>query len=167
MSKESTLKKIKDDIARGDLGKARDRLHGLIHAYPDDPKLRILLGEIYHNLQFPAMAGRYWYLEENKTPEMQSACEAFEKDRGMDPFRILAALQFRGDYKCLNEFARTKIHALENESSKKHIRASELKPAGKPSKRKKIVVPDWASSGCMILIIVILLLAIIGFISLF
>jgi hypothetical protein len=31
------------------------------------------------------MAGRYWYLEENKTPEMVKACIEFEKSMGNDP----------------------------------------------------------------------------------
>ncbi|MDF2556178.1 MAG: hypothetical protein K0R71_6 [Bacillales bacterium] len=32
---ETTIKKIKNDIENKNLGKARDRLHGLIYTYPD------------------------------------------------------------------------------------------------------------------------------------
>ena len=94
---EKTLKAIDADIAVGDFGKARDRLHGLLATYPDDLALRRRLGDVYWRLQHPAMADRYWYLEENKTPDMIVACAAFEQSFGNDPFHILLALKFRGD----------------------------------------------------------------------
>lgn len=43
------------------------------------------------------MAGRYWYLEKNKTPEMIEACIQFEKSMGNDPIKITRALKFKGD----------------------------------------------------------------------
>lgn len=39
------------------------------------------------------MAGRYWYLEENKTSEMVKACNEFEKSMGNDPNRITRNLK--------------------------------------------------------------------------
>ena len=66
MSKDSTLKKVEYDVSQGDFGKARDRLHSLIGTYPDDLSLRSELARIYAKLQYPIMAGRYWYLEESK-----------------------------------------------------------------------------------------------------
>jgi hypothetical protein len=32
---DETLDKVASEIAAGDLGKARDRLHGLLNTYPD------------------------------------------------------------------------------------------------------------------------------------
>jgi len=92
-----TLKKIEDDIKKNDIGKARDRLHGLISTYPDELELRRKLGDIYFSLKYPSMAGRYWYLEVNKTPEMIKACAAFEQSEGNDPSRISRALKFKGN----------------------------------------------------------------------
>jgi len=92
-----TLKKIEDDIKKNDLGKARDRLHGLSSTYPNELELRRKLGDIYFSLKYPSMAGRYWYLEENKTPEMIKACAAFEQSEGNDPYRISRALKFKGN----------------------------------------------------------------------
>jgi hypothetical protein len=43
------------------------------------------------------MAGRYWYLEEEKTPDMAAACEAFERSCGGNPVYLLLGLKFRGD----------------------------------------------------------------------
>lgn len=83
-----TIKKIEEDIKNNDLGKARDRIHGLIFTYPDELELRKKLGDIYFALKYPSMAGRYWYLEKDKTPEMVDACIQFEKSMGNDPNRI-------------------------------------------------------------------------------
>ncbi|MFC7371404.1 DUF6584 family protein [Fictibacillus iocasae] len=88
------LKRVEEDIAAGDLGKARDRLHGLLSTYPDNLEIRKKLGDVYHQLQDPAMAGRYWYLEKEKTPEMQAACEKFEKAHGYKPDRVERALKY-------------------------------------------------------------------------
>ncbi|TDL83396.1 DNA helicase [Peribacillus frigoritolerans] len=97
----NTLLKIEEDIKKNDLGKARDRLHGLIATYPDELELRRKLGDIYYELKYPSMAGRYWYLEKNKTPEMQHACIEFEKSMGNNPFQIVRALKFKGDKEIL------------------------------------------------------------------
>lgn len=96
-----TIKKIEEDIKKNDLGKARDRLHGLISTYPNELELRRKLGDIYFTLKYPSMAGRYWYLEKNKTPEMIQACIQFEKTMGNDPFLIARALKFKGDNEIL------------------------------------------------------------------
>jgi hypothetical protein len=60
-------------------------------------KLRRKLGDVYWKLQQPAMAGRYWYLEEHKTPEMEKACRAFEKQCVNRAFTMLESLKFKRD----------------------------------------------------------------------
>ena len=113
MSIEKTLQKVEKDTASGDYGKARDRLHGLIATYPDDLTLRRRLGEIYWQLQYPAMAGRYWYLEETKSPEMVAARKAFEGSCGDNLFQMLLALKFRGDIESIrNTYAGRTLLAL-------------------------------------------------------
>lgn len=99
----NTLLKIEEDIKKNDLGKARDRLHGLIATYPNELELRRKLGDIYYALKYPSMAGRYWYLEQNKTPEMEHACIEFEKSMGNDPFQVVRALKFKGDKEIVND----------------------------------------------------------------
>jgi hypothetical protein len=80
--------RIEKDIENNDLGKARDRLHGFISIYPDELELRKKLRGVYFKLQYPAMAGRYWYFEENKTPEMIQVCLQFEKSMRNNPVNI-------------------------------------------------------------------------------
>lgn len=92
-----TLKRIEEDIENNNLGKARDRLHGLIFTYPNELHLRKQLGDIYYKLQYPEMAGRYWYLEEHKTDIMHESCLLFEKSMGNSPHHIARALKFKGD----------------------------------------------------------------------
>ncbi|EJR56939.1 hypothetical protein IIM_00347 [Bacillus cereus VD107] len=49
-------------------------------------------------LQYPEMAGRYWYLEKDKTDVMHEACRHFEKSMGNDPYHIVRALKFKGGH---------------------------------------------------------------------
>jgi hypothetical protein len=100
---ELTLEKVEREIAAGNLGKARDRLQGLLVTYPDDLTLRRRLGDVYWELQHPAMAGRYWYLEEYKTAAMAAACQAFEHSCGNRSLEILLALKFKGDIESIDD----------------------------------------------------------------
>ncbi len=113
MSKETVLSRIEADLQRGDLGKARDRLHTLVYNYPSDMALRARLADVYHRLQFPAMAGRYWYLEEHRTPEMETVIAAFERSCGNDPLLMLSAIKFRGDPYQVGDYTRQRLGMLQ------------------------------------------------------
>lgn len=96
MAKEETLAKIEDEIARGKLGIAKDRLHGLILAYPDDLSLRTRLGDVYFALGYPRMAGRFWFLDNNPTEEKLAAIELFMEECGRDQAVIQKRLRCKG-----------------------------------------------------------------------
>lgn len=93
MPKDLTLKKVEADIAAGDLGKARDRLQGLLRAYPADLEIRDRLGEVFWRLQYPEAAGRYWYLLPRDTEDRRGACAAFEARHGNDPQIVFRRLR--------------------------------------------------------------------------
>lgn len=95
MTLDKSLARVQHDLETGDLGKARDRLEGLLVGYPDHVELRARLGEIYWRLLLPVEAGRCWYLEPNKSPEMLRAVAAFEARHGGDPGKIARALHLR------------------------------------------------------------------------
>jgi len=120
MSRESTIKRVESDVASGDLGKARDRLHGLIATYPDDVSLRPRLASIYWKLQYLHMAGCYWFLEENQTNESRQAVALFEKHCGGDPRIIWHHLKFRGDPETLPPYARARLDHVIDECKRKH-----------------------------------------------
>ncbi|MCS6830793.1 MAG: hypothetical protein RMM08_01720 [Armatimonadota bacterium] len=164
MGRDITLQRVEEDIAAGNLGRARDRLHGLVWQYPDDLSLRCRLAEVYWQLGFPAMAGCYWYLEEPVTPAMQQAHAEFERSCGKDPLCILFRLKFRGNIETLPEYARLRLKGLQEECERKHGRYPVF-----VAKRR-----EWRSSGtvhrqnlenlgCLLLLLAVLALAIIGF----
>ncbi len=118
--RESGLERVRRDVTAGNLGRARDRLHGLLATHPNDLRLRGELARIYAKLGFPAMAGRYWYLEALPDPEMQAACREFERSCGHDPLRMLLALKFKGDIGRLEACAQERLLALQNECARRH-----------------------------------------------
>ena len=130
--KEETLERIEKDIAAGDCGKARDRLHGLLTSYPQDLELRCKLGDVYWRLQYPAMAGRYWYLEEAKSATMTAACTVFERSCGSDPAQMLLALKFKGDLAPLHEsYAGSMLLALQAQARERSGYQIEFGRSGK------------------------------------
>jgi len=170
MSIEKTLKKIEAEINAGDLGKARDRLHGLISTYPDDLTLRKRLGDIYWQLRYPTMGGRYWYLEENKSVDMNSACEKFEKSFHNDPFQILCVLKYRGDIDNLVEsYVGNILVELQARAKSTHLcnyRFGKKKGERFEYDRRSILTRFITLTICCIIISVMLLIVImVGFLT--
>ncbi|CAI8992036.1 MULTISPECIES: DUF6584 family protein [Bacillus] len=155
--KEKTLIKIEKDIENHDLGKARDRLHGLIQAYPEDLSLRKKLGDIYFKLQYPTMAGRYWYLEENKTPEMLQACQRFEKSMGNSPNEIVRALKFKGDSAIIN-----KLSLNYTSSNIQHRVISQIVQGPEETWKDTLV-----TIGCISILLILIITACIGLYTIF
>ncbi|EJR59769.1 DUF6584 family protein [Bacillus toyonensis] len=149
---KKTLKRIEEDIENNNLGKARERLHGLIFTYPNELHLRKQIGDIYYKLQYPEMAGRYWYLEEHKTDIMHESCLLFEKSMGNDPYHIARALKFKGDS--------SKIKKLYKEQPLSPIQkkvAEELVYEYKETWEDKLL-----SLGCLVFLAFLLFSAIVG-----
>ena len=141
MTKASTLERVKVDVSRGDLGKARDRLHGLIQTYPNDLDLRSQLAELYWKLQYPHMAGCYWYLEETQSDEARQAVELFEKRCGNEPWVIWHWIKFKGDPDSIPEFAKHKLDYIISECKRKYGNYPEIssgKIEVKQTKKQKI-----------------------------
>ena len=168
MSIEITLDNVKTDIAQGDLGKARDRMHGLIANYPNNLSIRRQLGDIYWKLQVPAMAGRYWYLEKDKSAEMESACRKFENQCGNDPMQILFALKFRGDFPAIEkEYAGCILLELHEQAKQKHgyytdFRNWKGKAISSYPKKGKKTNTNTILAGCLIALSIGLVLMTIG-----
>ncbi len=170
MPLQQTLAIVERDIRNGDLGKARDRLHSLLTAYPDDLNIRHMLGEVYWNLQFPAMAGRYWYLEERISPQIQEACTTFEHAFGNDPLQMYQAIKFKGDRSLLDgTFAGQILVSLRGRAQEKYpTHPIFLKPADDidtSAKPKRPIPGSLIAIGCGIIALVGLALMIIGVIT--
>lgn len=95
MSIESTLRKVEQEIQEGKLGIARDRLQGLVVAFPDDLSLRSRLGDVYFKLGYPRQAGKWWFLDADPSDEMQDAVGQFVAECRGDEREILRRLKLR------------------------------------------------------------------------
>lgn len=93
---DDAFARVAADLERDDLGKARDRLEGMIDGYPASLAVREQLGDIYWRLHYPERAGKHWYLIESARPEMDVAKQAFEARHHGDPLLILNDLRWRG-----------------------------------------------------------------------
>lgn len=160
------MSRVLTDVAGGNLGRARDRLHGLLASYPDDLALRTHLAEVYSRLRQPAMAGRYWYLEEPETDEMRAARTAFERECGGSAQRMLQRLRFRGDADALGEsYAGQTLRLLQ-------LRARDEGPIRRRASAVPLQAPDSGSEwktkismyGCLAVVMGTLLLIVLGLI---
>lgn len=168
MSKETVIERVEQDIVQGEYGKARDRLNGLIHIYPNDVWLRGRLAEIWWKLHYPAMAGRYWYLEENRTDEVREAVEAFEKSCQRSPSEMWRLIKFRGDPDALPPFARQRILDLIAECKTRYGDYPVLKEGRTHWKRtaKRKIAEVSSLVGCLVVVLILIVLSIIGVVSL-
>ncbi|MGR6898977.1 DNA helicase [Rummeliibacillus sp. BSL5] len=154
-----TLKRIEEDIENDDLGKARDRLHGLISTFPNELDLRKMLGDIYFKLKYPAMAGRYWYLEKNKTPRMIEACIVFENSMGKDINKIARALKYKGDIEILRGLELDpELLSIQHKVKEKIIEESD---EPKEDNHKPVIF------GCLSIIILIITFTLVGVYTVF
>ncbi len=173
MPLNETLKKVEEDVRTGDLGKVKSRLHGLIATYPDNLALRKQLGEVYWMLQQPQMAGRYWYLVENKDERMQAACKRFEGAFGGDPFHMLLALKFKGNTEAIQDsYAGQILMDLDRRARAEHgwySRFRARRQAGQDHPRQQAMTHRGRDllikAGCIVIGIMLFLLVSIGLIN--
>jgi hypothetical protein len=164
---------IERDIQAGNLGKARDRLHGLLVSYPDNLNLRKQLGDIYWLLQMPDLAGRYWYLEEMKDERMNTACHIFEKQYKNDPAYILHAIKFKGKtVSAPDTFASQTLEMLHQKAREKHSWYADYRKKGiakfqrvTEGPKKGIKTDKVIKWGCIILTIFATFFLVFGVIS--
>jgi hypothetical protein len=116
------------------------------------------------------MAGRYWYLEENRTDEMAAACAEFERSCGNDPLEIAKALKYFGGIDELEPgFARSKLLSLQEECRKRHRCELRFGPRIRRTtavERESLFERVFFPIGCLIVLAILIFLAIYGFIAL-
>ncbi len=173
MALENTLDKVESDIQAGDLGKARDRIHGLIASYPDHLELRKRLGQIYWRLQMPEMAGRFWYLEEHKDENMARACNRFEAQFGNDPVFIIFAIKFKGNLETIKDTypgqllldldrrAKTKHGWYEDFRKKGGAKYQQYKYTTNTNQTRDSII-KWGCISAIVLLVLFFLVGVIG-----
>ena len=170
MALQETLDRASLDEARGELGKARDRLEGLLVAYPDEIEVRRRLGDVYWRLQYPERAGRHWYLFESDRPEMELAKRAFESRYGGDAWLMLNAIGYHGGLDSLDgTYGNTVIRDLAKRAG---VTSGKLEAALRRRNPSEPVPPtpqSWQSklflSLALAVVIAVLVLAVVGLIT--
>ncbi len=166
MSKQTTLRRVRDDIQRGYLGTARDRLHGLVASYPDDLSLRPRLAEVYWQLRHPGMAGLYWFLDPKRNDDIRTAIAEFERACGGDPWIMLTRLKLRANPDQMPDgFAKEQILQLHDHCLRKYKRVPQF-PAGRGpdrgEKKPNGFKDSAAALGCGLVVAGILFLLVAG-----
>lgn len=102
------------------------------------------------------MAGRYWYLEKNRTPEMVDACIQFEKSMGNDPIRIARVLKFKGDSDIIKGLQDQAISPMQNKVKEKLTEEPD-----------ETLEDKLFTIGCITILIFIIFFSLIGIYTLF
>lgn len=80
MPVDQTLSRVREDLAAGQTGRARQRLRGLVASFPDRVEFRSLLATTYRDDGQLAEAGRWSYLDPDADPNELAAFLAAHPD---------------------------------------------------------------------------------------
>ncbi len=161
MPYDETRAKIEQEILEGKLGVARDRLHGLILSYPHDLSLRSRLGDVYWALGYPALAGQWWFLDEELTDEKRQAIDEFARVHRRNVNAMMHALKL-GELE--SEVADRAAERLAEWSSAEDFGVDDLQFRAKAPQEHSLT---FFAYGCGAVVILVLGLALFGLIKLF
>lgn len=110
MPVERTLERVDADVAAGRRALARQRLRGLVDAFPERLDLRERLAALYRLDGDAAQAGRWSYLSADADPREVAA---FERAYRGDPIALMKALAWRRpEHDAATAVARERLRAL-------------------------------------------------------
>lgn len=153
MARDRTLERCREEIARGELWKARDRLHGLFVTCYFDPEVADLLADVYWRMGDFPQAGKYWMLLERDDERARAAREAFAA-RFPDPVARVNQLPIRRRGPAFPPAVRARIEALAAETGFTGTPGDEARPPNYADEKgfKNAVI----QLGCFFLIAVLL-----------
>lgn len=111
----SLRERVEEDVRRGRLWKARDRLAGMIRTDPTNQWGLNRLGEIYFRMGDLPAAGRVWFLTDREGPEWDSALAAFYERHGRRAQDIVSELRIRAPIEGFRARAQRRLRALQAE----------------------------------------------------
>ncbi|MYX13779.1 hypothetical protein GTY67_10135 [Streptomyces sp. SID8374] len=167
MALNDTLARVDADLAAGRIPVARQRLRGLVSSYPHEPAPRRRLAEVYRLYGDAAEAGRWMYLEEDRSPEETAAFE----ERYANAVRRMRAMAWRGtESDAPTPFAAQQLAAVREDASDTLGRPVtwdglvEVKGDAWESGR---LTDALSGIGCLLLAVVLVGIWIYGLVSLF
>lgn len=131
MPRARTLERCREEIARGELWKARDRLQGLYVTCYFDAEVADLLADVYWRMGDLPQAGKFWMLTDRDDERARAARAAFES-RFPDPVGRANQLPIRKGHEPFPAAARARIEAL----------AAQTGLTGEPGREER--PPDYA-----------------------
>jgi Family of unknown function (DUF6584) len=89
---DARFDRVRNDLDRGRLWKARDRLNGMLRQDPADQAVLELLGSIWFEMGDLPQAGRYWWVTSHGDESADVSRDAFYERFGTVPATVLRAL---------------------------------------------------------------------------
>jgi hypothetical protein len=126
--READLAAVRTAIAATDFEEAKRLLGAVSLNTLPASRFSKEIGDLYFELGFEAMAGRYWYLVEQKSDVMIAACDAFEHSLGEDPCLLGRSLGWDLDP---SPYAKAKLEELNRKAAE--FRREYQYPPGEPS----------------------------------
>ncbi len=167
MALTDTLARIDADLASGRIPVARQRLRGLVSSFPRDRALRRRLAEVYRLYGDPAEAGRWMYLEEDRSPQETAAFE----ERYSDPVRRMRALAWRGaEASADSAFAERELASVQSAASRALGRPADwdtLSEARGDEVEESAFLRSLGAVGCALVVIAFLAVWVNGLVDLF
>lgn len=158
----SARERAAEDCARGEYGRARQRLASLLASQGYDAELLAELGRICQRMGDTAEAGRYWLVSSAEGPEVDAAAAVFVRLHGARAAQVFSQLPARAR-KSLAAYppaaqARLRAHGLEA-----FFAAHLERPPGRTATPAGA---EWVGVGCLATLAAIAFLTLYGLVSL-
>ncbi|MFI7240156.1 DUF6584 family protein [Streptomyces cyaneofuscatus] len=167
MALNDTLARVDADLAAGRIPVARQRLRGLVSSYPNEPAPRRRLAEVYRLYGDPAEAGRWMYLEEDRSPEETVAFE----ERYAHAVRRMRAMAWRGtESDAPTPFAAGQLAAVREAASEtlgRPVTWDGLAEVKGDARESGPLADALAGGGCLLLTVAFVGIWVYGLVSLF
>jgi predicted Zn-dependent protease len=133
MPLDMTLARVEDDLARGDLSKARQRLRSLVDAFPQRLDLRVRLADVYRAMGQPVQAGRWRYLSPPRDKTDEAEIDAFARAHDGRAGVMAGEIGYRGRIdQVANAYARASLQELRDQALRQDGVWTEYDEHGKP-----------------------------------
>jgi hypothetical protein len=117
MSLDMTLARVEDDLARGDLSMARQRLRSLVDAFPQRLYLRVRLADVYRAMGEPTQAGRWRYLSPPRDETDQAEIDGFVRAHDRRAGAMAGEIGYRGRVdQVADDYARARLQELRSQA---------------------------------------------------
>jgi hypothetical protein len=117
MPLDMTLARVEDDLARGDLSMARQRLRSLVDAFPQRLDLRVRLADVYRAMGEPAQAGRWRYLSQPRDKTDEAEIDAFIRAHDRRAGAMAGEIGYRGRVdQVVDDYARARLQELRSQA---------------------------------------------------